>query len=295
MAEEDAQPILIGTGQEYLMEDFYLVNADFDKLGDICRLIDGLYENSPPVADVFIENLCAVFTTAMSICVFAKRTARQTAYTGFYGVELGVTRMRRVLRNEEKNSDQIHAELKQKLGEEPWREGFESSVHALYKSNLTNFLRDEIGRSTARTMIRQCTVLVWSAFEVLVTDLFRQLLNKDPTLTARLMKDERTRRLYSPKDLYSALEQQNYNLSGVMGDVLLSQCNLDSLDHIRIVFDALFGGCEDLRKALHDVRLWNLCKIRNLIVHRAGVVDEAFCTCTRSERRCWRDSSDFTG
>ena len=125
-------------------------------------------------------------------------------------------------------------------------------------------------------LMRQGIVLAWSAIEALANDLFRSLLNDNPTLSEALFHDERTKKRFQLRDAMGILASRNYNLSDHMGDVLNECCKLDDVDSIRCVFDALFPNGEKLRNTLADERLWKLFQRRNLIVHRRGIVDQMY-------------------
>jgi hypothetical protein len=101
-------------------------------------------------------------------------------------------------------------------------------------------------------------------------------IHGNPRLCSSLLRDERTRKFYQLKKLGLMLEEYGYDLSHHMGEVLLRQCRMDHLETIRVLYDVLFSNQQTLRSTLNDDRLWRLYKIRNLIVHRAGVVDELF-------------------
>jgi hypothetical protein len=65
----------------------------------------------------------------------------------------------------------------------------------------------------ATEVLRQSEVLIWSAFEVLTSDLFVCLVNHVPALTAMLFKDERTKKRFQLRDPLAVLEQFNFDLS----------------------------------------------------------------------------------
>jgi len=147
---------------------------------------------------------------------------------------------------------------------------------------LSKFLEIQGARFAANALLHGCTVLAWSAFEILATDLFEQLVNSRPALTKVLFADERTKKFYERRDLMNALETYQYDLSSRMGTVLLERQRLDKLAVIRVVYDAMFPTDEELRGFLNSDDLWNLSRYRNLIAHRHGIVDEEFRRTTSS-------------
>lgn len=125
-------------------------------------------------------------------------------------------------------------------------------------------------------LLRQSTVLLWGAIEMLAKDLFVAMLNQRPGLTRRLLDDERTKRRIQLKDPIRLFEEFGYDLSIHMGEALIASCKLEDIQAIREVFDVIFPNNDGLRSLLVSDRLWVLYQRRNLIVHRRGVVDRAY-------------------
>ena len=145
------------------------------------------------------------------------------------------------------------------------------------ESFLKDFLKDEIGRNIAIQSLNQCTLLMWSAFEVLASDLFVRLINMRPQLASTLIRNENTKNLYRQKDITQSLANYDYDVSGHMGDILIEQARLDSLPTIKDVYRVLLGsGSSGLLTILDRKEFWYLYKARNVIVHRASIVDEQF-------------------
>jgi len=114
------------------------------------------------------------------------------------------------------------------------------------------------------------------AFEVVASDLFVVFVNERPSAVAQLLEDQRTRKLYDPREFGDALQDRNYDLTHCMGEVLIEQSRIDDVDTIRKVFDVLFPQDESLRSKLSDGLLWRLGQDRNLILHRRAVVDKTY-------------------
>jgi hypothetical protein len=131
--------------------------------------------------------------------------------------------------------------------------------------------------ASARELMRQGVVLIWSALEVLVRDSFVFLLNRRPALAEQLLADQVNRKRFSVDKIdWQTLVTYGYDLSGNLGSFLISKADLTNVPAIRDVFGALFPLAEDLRKLLADRRLWHLCQKRNLIVHRRGLIDQQY-------------------
>jgi hypothetical protein len=125
-------------------------------------------------------------------------------------------------------------------------------------------------------LLRQCTVLCWGALEVLSTDLFITLLDERPSYTSALLDHPLTKRYFDPRSFGTALQERRYDLSRCMGEVLVQQHRIDSVEAIRNIFDALFPDEGDLRTQLRDDLFWRLGQDRNLIVHRRAVIDQQY-------------------
>jgi hypothetical protein len=260
---------------KYSPGDYFLISKDL--VVDSLFTAVGRIPSGPisRIGDVFCTNLLAVQVTATSVWMFARGAAHTAAFLMASGINLGT----------HTDSGFVNAQerAKKDLQTPKWKEQFQEVAENLSLTFLEQFLASEMARDGAMDIVRQCTVLTWSAFEMLCSDLFQHLINANPRLAARLLKNDQTKKLYQSKDLVSALEEHNYNLSATMGDVLLGQCRLDKLTTIRLIYDVLFTDNRELRDALNDAQLWYLYQVRNVIVHRASVVDKSFVANTGSK------------
>src|SRR5437879_4689111 len=119
-------------------------------------------------------------------------------------------------------------------------------------------------------------VLTWSTFEVLLSDIFVLRLNQNPKFATNLMRDDRTKKWFQPKELTAMLPDYGYDLSTRMGEVLIGWHRLDDIRAMRSVFEVLFPAHSNLQKGLQQKALWLLNQQRNLIVHRRAIVDRAY-------------------
>ena len=71
-------------------------------------------------------------------------------------------------------------------------------------------------------------------------------------------------------------------MSQSLGTYLISKADLSSVPAIRAAYTAVFPAAVELRQHLHDERLWQLSQKRHLLVHRRGIVDEAYLHATGS-------------
>jgi hypothetical protein len=142
--------------------------------------------------------------------------------------------------------------------------------------DLEPFIDHPLVSMASKELMRQSVVLAWIAFEALATDLFVLALNSAPDLTIRVLRDEQCKKRFQLRDITRIIEQHGFELSNRMGDVLKSLGNLDDPETIKAVFQVICPNNEPLRIALAQPDLWKLYQRRNLLVHRAGVVDNQF-------------------
>jgi hypothetical protein len=143
--------------------------------------------------------------------------------------------------------------------------------------SLRGALEEKVFEEGASELLRQCTVLVWSALEVLAQEVFTEILNAKPMLATRLYEGEATKKLFPWKSImFDDLVRHDFDLSRKMGQVLLELRAIDTIPLMRAVFAALFPGADDLREAFGDKSLWILNQRRHLIVHKRGVVDRDY-------------------
>ena len=142
---------------------------------------------------------------------------------------------------------------------------------------LDHYLWGTFGRA-AESIISGVVTGVWTAFEAMSGDLWEAALNASPNVLAKL-PGEKAR---GEKDLgkqisVDRLAQHGFDLRGKMGTLLRERFEFSSLDKIRIAYAAAFPAKHEIPILLCDEKaLFRLSMVRNLIVHRAGVVDEEF-------------------
>jgi hypothetical protein len=78
------------------------------------------------------------------------------------------------------------------------------------------------------------------------------------------------------------IAKHGYNLSGVMGTVLKEQMHFDRLETISENYERAFYKDHDLiLSVFKDDPICSLSAVRNLLVHRAGVIDERYLNRTK--------------
>ncbi len=157
------------------------------------------------------------------------------------------------------------------------QELIEKEIRAQAIDTARQALSDTQLQIGVREIYLQSVVLVWGALEVLANDLFMVLLDNRPELSLMLIRDERSKRLFSNLRIdVETLSAYQFNLGAQMGTLLSSVRSLDTIDAMKVVFATLFPNAISLRNALCSRDLWLLNCRRNLIVHRRGIVDKSY-------------------
>jgi hypothetical protein len=143
----------------------------------------------------------------------------------------------------------------------------------------------------------------WTAFETLAGDLWEAALNCHPhrlsdlkgkrpkrartTATIEVAPDPLSAGAETDKRLnLSSLQQYDYDLSEHMGTVLRYRYNFTVLDSIRDAYWQAFSkDNEDVCGAIMDESLDAIAAVRNVIVHKAGIVDQEFINKTKRSLR----------
>jgi hypothetical protein len=177
----------------------------------------------------------------------------------------------------------------------------EREAHSKANSRMREFIESQDGRDVlirdtcgfllaslkhglepaAQELIQQGLVLVWSAFEVFCRDAFETLLNGDPAKVRILINHPTTRKRFEAERLpLDTLFQYGFDLSARLGSVLVGQQDFSDLQTIKAVFAVLFPGSTELNRALAERDLWTLYQRRHLVVHRRGIIDQAYLDAT---------------
>lgn len=140
---------------------------------------------------------------------------------------------------------------------------------ATYIDSLAEF------SSAAEELLRQVVVMSWGAFETLTNDLVRLLLNLGPSLAKDLSRTAPYKDVLASRSLLDALDAVGFDISQRMGDYLVREAALDSVEKIQHGLQPLLKS-PSAETALKDKNLWRINKQRHLIVHRRSVVDSRY-------------------
>jgi hypothetical protein len=150
-------------------------------------------------------------------------------------------------------------------------------------------------RQGFEAILSACVTGAWTAFETMCGDLWEVALNIQPRKLAGLKgqpkrflpSDERKGDGKSRDDdleipdttkiRLSLIGRYGYNLEEKMGTLLRTIQRFDSLTGIRVAYGSAFATNNDaIGAALTDKSLDSLAALRNILVHKSGVVDETY-------------------
>ena len=136
-------------------------------------------------------------------------------------------------------------------------------------------------KDAAQELLHQGLVLLWSAFEVLLRDVFEAKLNDEPLQIKLLVDNPKTRKRFEAEKLpLETLLEHGFDLSARVGTVLVGQQNFNDFPSAKGIYSVLFPNDAALNDALDQNELWKLYQRRHLIVHRRGAIDHAFLNAT---------------
>ncbi len=118
----------------------------------------------------------------------------------------------------------------------------------------------------------------WTAFETLSTDLWIAAVNQRPhTLGHSEPKASDDVVVFQRKSiLLDHIRDWDFDLREHMGDAIAYKFNFQSLKGIRHAYEKTFPDESTVNEPLKHPDLWLLSSIRNLYVHRGGIIDVTF-------------------
>jgi hypothetical protein len=131
-------------------------------------------------------------------------------------------------------------------------------------------------------MLANTVINLWTAYETLAGDLWETALNIHPHELAKLQGQKKHKSHASDDDKDSKqvdlnfLHKHRYDVSEVMGTLLKTRYEFSRIEKIREAYkDAFWCEFPDVDTMVGDT-LYALACTRNLLVHKAGIVDEKF-------------------
>ncbi|MBX9772196.1 MAG: hypothetical protein K2X29_12540 [Candidatus Obscuribacterales bacterium] len=119
---------------------------------------------------------------------------------------------------------------------------------------------------------------VWTSFECLNKEAWVAIVNNHPLETWHKIsssEDKQQDRTQRRTIEIGLLAKHRFNIENHLGDLLEERFDFTGVDGITRAYKVLFAD-EELKKLLSDSELRYLEKVRHLIQHRAGRVDEQF-------------------
>lgn len=140
-------------------------------------------------------------------------------------------------------------------------------------------------KAAAEALLIQSLSSIWTSFEVFSSDFSKEICNENPNRALELFTSDRTKKYFDQKNLMSLenLEENGFNFSCIMGDVIFSHRKLDSFAVLSSAIQVLLGQDPNVAKQLKHPDLWLLNQRRHLIVHRMGRVDKQYLSATSDE------------
>lgn len=262
-------------------------NAKLSLLVDAARRLPSIRGE---IAQAFVGNLYRAQTTAAMPYSLTVQAVRRRRFEALFAA--GRIRALKLTRpGQQISPDQIkaaadwaHEELKKEEKNET-----SSRLPQLAESVLSEFeaqLQDTEFAVANQELFYQTLVSVWGALELLANELTIALLNEFPRIAARMLREAPAKRHFGANLIgLDTLEENKFDLSSRMGDVLLGDRGLSSLDAIRDVFSIIYSGAKHTHNALNSTNLWLLWQRRHVVVHRRGVVDRAYLEKTGDDKQ----------
>lgn len=188
-------------------------------------------------------------------------------------------------RSSELDTREVLLRLGRRIGRDLEREpSFEAEaldVLVVFQQLLSAGRNVEVVECVA-TSLRQATALLWAAFEMVANDLVEVLLNA------------RVELLESGGEFLAALRQSGMKVSSAMqtefressmpGTLFVERYRMQSLRAIERLFACLNPDNESQERVFKSPLLKGLAERRNVIAHRAGIVDERYLRATSDEQ-----------
>ncbi len=172
--------------------------------------------------------------------------------------------------------------LKKELGS---KKGI-NSIKDLTINELKQLINNKDMEPAIGEILRQGTVLTWSAFEVFFKNFITQLLNNKPELIIELVNNSKTSSKFQLKKIdLSKLAEYNFNVSESIGTIFFENINFSNLSTIRDVLGVVFPNNDLLRKYVSESNMWNLNQGRHCVVHNFGNIDSDYINNTVSKAK----------
>lgn len=190
------------------------------------------------------------------------------------------------------NSEKANERDLEEYADITWKTKYEPQMDELInkavkagQESFSKLIEDASFYEPHRSLLYAGIVFIWCCFEVYVKDLWETALNIGNKLVMKTtlrnaINVDKTNDFHGIQGKYINLEylaQYNYNVSNKLGSVLVNKFDFSSAYGIKDAYSCAFPRSTTIRKALENKELAQLEARRHIIVHKAGVVDDAFC------------------
>ncbi|MBA2781254.1 hypothetical protein [Billgrantia kenyensis] len=180
------------------------------------------------------------------------------------------------------DSDRIAHEA-QKLTKEELDAKEDTEILNCVVETLNELEKDEAIATSNFSTLRQSIVILWSATESLVRDVVRTILNQDKDLAIAFFESSMTSPYWNKKNIsYEHFKEHEFNLSERLGDVALEINACSNSASMGSAYAFLLGSDSETCKAIKSRDFFYLCRLRNIIAHKNGIVDKKF----KDETQC---------
>jgi hypothetical protein len=142
---------------------------------------------------------------------------------------------------------------------------------------LNELEKDEAIKISNKSTLRQGIVIIWSAIESLIRDLIRVKLNSNKELAIAFFESSETAPYWQKKQIsFEHMKSYGFELSERLGDVALEMNSCSNLSAMKTAISFVFGKDSLSLQSLKSGDFYKLYKLRNVIAHRNGIVDEKY-------------------
>ncbi len=180
---------------------------------------------------------------------------------------------------------------------------WKTETHLHHTQREAEFVEDACGKvdlanKGVDALLASVVIGMWTAFEVLATDMWEEAVNSHPVVLSLLKGEQNriTKGIGSPltksekadaeiskdkpaillEDIHH-LTKQTFNLSGCMGTILKRRFPFQTLSGIRVAYSKAFAEhSKRVDTAIGSLALDALAITRNLLVHRGGIIDQKY-------------------
>lgn len=263
-------------------KDFIFIPLDYGEfLKPINNIIDDIEKGYQLIGNVFIHSLNGLFLTISLPFNLTQSSVLKRRFQQFHLAEL--IRGTKTPKRDEKESLEIaNKKFEKELGN---KDEIKSMTEATLQE-LRQLINNEDMKPALDEILRQGTVMTWSAFEVFFKNFITQLLNDKPELIIELVNNSKTSSKFQLKKIdLLELAEFNFNVSESIGTIFFENINFSNLSIIRDILSVVFPNNDLLRKYISESNMWNLNQGRHCIVHNFGNIDSDYINNTVSKAK----------